>query len=47
MEQGAKYLIINDSTVLNRDVIQPFIVDKIGQYKNVFVYDLTEVDRPE
>ena len=40
IEQRAKYLIINDPEILNREVLQPYIKNKIGVYKNVHIYDL-------
>ncbi len=39
---GAKYLIINDSTILSKEVLKPYQVKPLGQYKNVFIYDLRE-----
>lgn len=36
--QGAKYLVINDSTILSNEYLKPFVNNKIGQYKNVSVY---------
>jgi hypothetical protein len=47
MDQGAKYLVVNDSTILKNEVIQPFLVDKLGEYKNISVYDLRDVKKPE
>ena len=46
IEQGAKYLVVNDSTLLNNDYIKPFVQNKIGQYKNIAVYDLKNI-KPE
>jgi hypothetical protein len=43
IEQGAKYLIVNDSTLLKSEIIQPFIKDKIGEFKNVSVYNLQKL----
>lgn len=40
IEQGAKYLIINDSTILSNEYIKPFICNKIGEYKNVLIYNI-------
>ena len=40
IEQGAKYLIVNDSTMLSQEVLQPFIQNKIGEYKNVLIFDI-------
>ena len=47
MDQGAKYLIVNDSTILKNEVIQPFITNKLGEYKNISVYDLRDVKKQE
>ncbi len=41
---GAKYLIINDEALLKAPDIQPFLVNKLGQYKNVSVYDLKGIE---
>jgi energy-coupling factor transporter transmembrane protein EcfT len=43
ISQGAKYLIVNDSTILKNAVIQPFIVKPVGRYKNVYLFDLREI----
>jgi len=43
IEQGAKYLIVNDSTILTSEVLQPFIKDKIGEFENVSVYDIRDI----
>lgn len=40
IEQGAKYLIINDSTIVSREILKPFLTNKIGEYKNILIYDL-------
>lgn len=47
IEQGAKYLIVNDTTILHKPEIQPFIVNKLGEFKNIWVYDLREIKKPE
>jgi len=38
--QGAKYLIINDTTILKQPVIQKFTTNFVGQYRNIKVYNL-------
>lgn len=43
ISQGAKYLIVNDSTILKNAVIQPFIVKPIGPHKNISIFDLWEI----
>jgi hypothetical protein len=40
IDQGAKYLIINDPEILDREVLQPYIKNEIVVYKNVHIYDL-------
>lgn len=40
IEQGAKYLIVNDSTILSKPVIALFTQHEIGKYKNVSIYKL-------
>jgi len=37
---GAKYLIVNDTSILHEDYIQPFIGNKIGSTEHVFIYKL-------
>jgi len=44
INQGAKYLIINDPEILNREVLQPYIKDEMVVYKNVHIYDLRNID---
>ncbi len=43
ISQGAKYLIISDTTILKKPVLQPFIKYKMKEYKNVIVYDLRSI----
>jgi len=38
--QGAKYLVINDSTILDRPLIQKYTTNFVGQYRNVKVFKL-------
>jgi len=44
IKSGTKYLIINDPGFLNTDYIQPFITNKIGEYKNVQIFELPGVE---
>lgn len=37
---GAKYLIVNDTSILHEEYIQPFIGNKIGATDHVFIYKL-------
>lgn len=41
---GAKYLIVNDSTKLKEDYLQPYIKKPIGKYKNIDIFDLRSTD---
>ena len=43
--QGATYLIILDSSILDQPVLQKFTTRFVGQYQNVKVYDLKPVIR--
>ena len=43
IEDGAKFLVINDTTFLHNPEIQPFINKKVGEYKNIRIYDLQEI----
>lgn len=47
IEQGAKYMIVNDTTILKTKIIQPFITKKMGEYKNIWIYDLRDIKKPE
>ncbi|HWY98176.1 MAG TPA: glycosyltransferase family 39 protein, partial [Bacteroidia bacterium] len=40
IESGAKYLVLNDSALLDSVWMRPFAAKKIGEYKNVKIYDL-------
>jgi len=46
IDQGAKYLIVNDSTILNDNVMKPFIIKKIGESENIQIYDLRGITKP-
>ena len=46
IEQGAKYLIVNDSSIVIQEHIKPFTQKKIGEYKNILVYDIRDI-KPE
>jgi len=43
IEQGCKYLIINDTALLKQDYIQPFLKEKIGEYQNINIYNLQNI----
>ena len=40
IEWGAKYLVVNDTSILGEDYMQPFILNKIGATEHVFIYKL-------
>lgn len=40
IEQGAKYLIVNDTTILDKPVVKAFAEHYMGQYRNVKIFDL-------
>jgi hypothetical protein len=40
INKGARYLIINDPKILSKEWIQPYITQKIGEYKTVTIYRL-------
>jgi len=46
MGRGAKYLIVNDPNTLTQAYLQPFLQYKMGQYKNVSIYDLRKIPVP-
>lgn len=37
---GAKYLIINNNSILEKTYLKPFLNKKIGEFKNIIIYDL-------
>jgi hypothetical protein len=41
--QGAKYLVINDTTILQNEVVQPFIIKRLGTYSNIAIFDLRDI----
>jgi hypothetical protein len=43
ISQGAKYLVINDTTILQQPAIQKFATNFVGQYRNVKVFNLQTV----
>ncbi len=43
IEQGAKYLIISDSTIVDNEHIKPFTQKRIGKFKNIFVFDVRNI----
>lgn len=42
--RGAKYLFVEDTTLLRKDYMKPFIKNKIGEYKSVSVFDLKGIN---
>jgi hypothetical protein len=47
IQDGAKYLVINDSTILSKTIIHPFSQKKIGQYLNISIYDIQNLSPPK
>jgi hypothetical protein len=45
ISQGANYLVVNDSTILGRNELQPYIKTKLAEYKNITIYDLRNLPR--
>ncbi len=41
---GVKYLVINDPKILSVEYLKPFLQDKIGEYKNVSIYRLPDLN---
>jgi Dolichyl-phosphate-mannose-protein mannosyltransferase len=39
-EQGAAYLIVNDTSYLKNPLYQPFTKKKIGEYKGIMIFDI-------
>ncbi len=39
-QKGAEYLIVNDTSILGSDYLQPYIKRQIGKHKNVLVFEL-------
>lgn len=39
-EHGAKYLIITDAALLTDSAYVPYLTHKIGQYKDIYIYDI-------
>lgn len=40
INDGAKYLILNDSTLLSREYLIPFVQNEIGRHENILIFDL-------
>jgi hypothetical protein len=40
INDGAKYLILNDSTLLSREYLAPFVQKEIGRHENILIFDL-------
>ncbi|OQA01265.1 MAG: hypothetical protein BWY70_00439 [Bacteroidetes bacterium ADurb.Bin408] len=46
IKRGAKYLIINNPDYYQKDFIRPFTGHKLGQYKNLDIFSLKEINLP-
>lgn len=40
INEGAKYLFVRDSSGINAESLKQFLQNKIGQYRNISIYDL-------
>ena len=40
IEQGAKYLVVTDTTILEQEHLKLFTVKPVGNFENVFLYDI-------
>lgn len=40
INQGAKYLIVNNSEALESENIKPFTTQLIGQFKDIYIFDV-------
>jgi hypothetical protein len=47
IEQGAKYMVVTDTVILSEKYLEPFIQSELGSYKNVVVFDLQGINKPE
>lgn len=47
LELGAKYLIISETDVYKDESIAPFLEDKIGTFKNIDIYSLSQFSKVE
>jgi hypothetical protein len=45
VKHNAKYLIINDTDKLKEEFLQPYISKKIGQYQNIEIFDLRQMNK--
>lgn len=43
IEQGAEFLVLSDSTLLNAGHIKPFTQKKVGEYENIIVFDIRNI----
>jgi hypothetical protein len=44
INQGAKYLIVNDSSVISNEHLKPFIQKRIGVFENILVFDIQGIE---
>ncbi len=42
IKNGAKYIFVRDTSLLKEDYLQPFIKIKIGEYKNISIFKVSE-----
>jgi len=43
IDAGAKFLIINDKKLLDEQYLKPYLKNKIGEYKNIIIYNLQNI----
>jgi hypothetical protein len=43
IDAGAKFLIINDAKLLEEEYLKPYLKNKIGEYKNITIYNLQNI----
>ena len=44
IEQGAKYLVVNDSTIIQNEPLKSFTLNETGRFNNIIVYDLQNIE---
>jgi len=43
MSRGAKYLVLNDHRLTNEEYLKPFLINKMGHFSNIEIYDLRSI----
>ncbi|MFC2081297.1 hypothetical protein ACFLR8_03720 [Bacteroidota bacterium] len=47
IDTGVKYLIINDPLILKKEFLQPYLDQRIGEYRNVSIFRLEKIHEPD